>query len=92
MAKSLRKHHSYRCLSLAVIGLLLLIAAIFMHDIGFIDNHEKHHISNDHVAEEHGHDEHGGIGEKLEMVLTVFGGLILFYAHFLNIKMTNKIS
>ena len=35
MGKSLRAHHNYKCISLAGLGLLLLVAAIFMHDIGF---------------------------------------------------------
>ena len=35
MAKSLRVHHNYKCISLAVIGLSLLVGAIFMHDINF---------------------------------------------------------
>ena len=91
MAKSLRKHHSYKCIALALIGLLLLVVAIFMHDIGFIDDHGEQHFDDDNVAEEHGHDEHGGLGEKLEMIFTVLGGLILFFAHYLNIKMIKKI-
>ena len=35
MGVSLRKHHNYKCIALAVIGLALLVLAIFMHDIGF---------------------------------------------------------
>ena len=35
---------------------------------------------------EHGHHEHGGIGETLETIFTVLGGLILLGAHYLNIR------
>ncbi len=80
MGKSLRKHHDYKCIGLAVIGLLLLILAIFMHDIGFTDEHSQG---------DHG-DEHGGLGETLETVFTVIGGLILLIAHYLNISLQNK--
>ena len=88
MGQSLRIHHNYKCISLASIGLLLLVAAIFMHDIGFINEHaHDEHGSN----EDHGiHEDHGGLGEKLETIFTVIGGLILLSAHFLNIKLTNK--
>ena len=34
----------------------------------------------------HGHHEHGGIGETLETIFTVLGGLILLGAHYLNIR------
>ena len=91
MAKSLKKHNNYKCISLAGVGLLLLVAAIFMHDIGF---GEEHNVG-EHVQDEHGHeghDEHGGIGETLETIFTVLGGLILFGAHFLNIRLTNNSS
>ena len=37
MGKSLKVHHSYKCIYLAGIGLLLLVVAIFMHDIGFTE-------------------------------------------------------
>ena len=83
MAKSLAKHHNYKCISLAGIGLLMLVVAIFMHDIGF---------SGEHGHEEHGHEEHGGLGETLETVFTVIGGLVLLSAHFINIRLTNKSS
>ena len=81
MSVSLRKHHNYKCIALAVIGLALLVLAIFMHDIGF---------GGEHADGEHGHEEHGGLGETLETVFTVLGGLILLSGHFLNIRLTNK--
>ena len=102
MAKSLRVHHNYKCISLAVIGLSLLVGAIFMHDINF---GSKNHIGHEEVAhhEEAGHKEathheeaghrhhkHGGIGETLETIFTVLGGLILLGAHFLNIRSTRE--
>ena len=83
MAKSLRIHHSYKCISLAGIGLLLLVSAIFIHDIG---------VSGVHSDNEHGHHEHSALGETLETIFTVLGGVILLGAHFLNIKLTNKTS
>ena len=100
MAKSLRVHHNYKCISLAVIGLSLLVGAIFMHDINFgseshighkeVAHHEEaghkeatHHEEDEH---EHEHHEHGGIGETLETIFTVLGGLILLGAHYLNIR------
>ena len=110
MAKSLRIHHNYKCISLAVIGLSLLIGAIFMHDINFgsesshighgeaTHNEEAGHKDATHHDEEaehkdthheevgHGHHEHGGIGETLETIFTVLGGLILLGAHYLNIR------
>jgi hypothetical protein len=86
MGISLRKHHNYKCIALAGIGLALLVLAIFMHDIGFGGEHGNL----EHGHEEHGHEEHGGLGETLETVFTVMGGLILLSAHFLNIKLTNK--
>jgi len=100
MAKSLRIHHNYKCISLAVIGLSLLVGAIFMHDINF--GSESHNIGHEEVAHHeeaghkeaahhdeeagHGHHEHGGIGETLETIFTVIGGLILLGAHYLNIR------
>ena len=111
MAKSLRVHHNYKCISLAIIGLSLLVGAIFMHDINFgsesshighgeaIHNEEAGHKDATHHDEEvghkdathheevgHGHHEHGGIGETLETIFTVLGGLILLGAHYLNIR------
>ena len=110
MAKSLRIHHNYKCISLAVIGLSLLVGAIFMHDINFgsesshighgeATHHEEaghkettHHEETVHKEAthyeeaEHGHHEHGGIGETLETIFTVLGGLILLGAHYLNIR------
>ncbi len=90
MGKSLRIHHNYKCISLAVIGLLLLVLAIFMHDIGF---------GGEHVLAEHGdhdehsdHNEHSGLGESLEIAFTVLGGLILLSAHIFNVRITNKSS
>ena len=99
MAKSLRIHHNYKCISLAVIGLSLLVVAIFMHDINV--GSESSHIGHEEVAHHeeagnkdaahheeagHGHHEHGGIGETLETIFTVIGGLILLGAHNLNIR------
>ena len=100
MAKSLRVHHNYKCISLATLGLSLLVGAIFMHDINF--GSESSHIGHEEVAHHeeaghkeathhdeeagHGHHEHGGIGETLETIFTVIGGLILLGAHYLNIK------
>ena len=110
MAKSLRVHHNYKCISLAVIGLSLLVGAIFMHDINFgsesshvghgeathheeeghkdATHHEEegHKDATHHEEAEHGHHEHGGIGETLETIFTVLGGLILLGAHYLNIR------
>ncbi len=99
MAKSLRIHHNYKCISLATIGLSLLIGAIFMHDINFgsesshvgheaVAHHEEagHKEAAHHEEAGHGHHEHGGIGETLETIFTVIGGLILLGAHYLNIR------
>ena len=99
MAKSLRVHHNYKCISLALMGLSLLVGAIFMHDINFgsesshigheeVTHHEETgHKEADHQEEAgHGHHEHGGIGETLETIFTVLGGLILLGAHYLNIR------
>ena len=85
MAKSLRVHHNYKCISLAVIGLSLLVVAIFMHDINFGSetSHIEHGEATHHEEAEHGH---GGIGETLETIFTVLGGLILLGAHYLNIR------
>ena len=92
MAKSLRIHHNYQCISLAVAGLSLLVIAIFMHDINFsgenvhIEHGEDVHEKTEDVEAEHGHHEHSGIGETLETIFTVLGGLILLGAHYLNIR------
>ena len=99
MAKSLRVHHNYKCISLAFIGLSLLVGAIFMHDINFgsesshfgheeVAHHEEagHKEATHHEEAEHGHHEPGGIGETLETIFTVLGGLILLGAHYLNIR------
>ena len=98
MAKSLRIHHNYKCISLAVIGLSLLVGAIFMHDINFgseshigheeVAHHEEaeHKEATHHEEAGHGHHEYGGIGETLETIFTVLGGLILLGAHYLNIR------
>ena len=99
MAKSLRVHHNYKCISLAVIGLSLLVVAIFMHNINFgsenshiaheeATHHEEagHEEAAHHEEDEHGHHDHGGIGETLETIFTVLGGLILLCAHYLNIR------
>ena len=83
MGKSLAKHHNYQCIYLAGIGLLMLVVAIFTHDIVFIG---------EHGGEGLGHDENDGLGETLETIFTVFGGLVLLGAHFLNIRLTNKSS
>ena len=96
MGISLRKHHNYKCIALAGIGLAFLILAIFMHDIGFGGEHVNlEHGSDEHGNEkhsdgDHGHEEHGGLGETLETIFTVLGGLILLSAHFLNIRLTKK--
>ena len=104
MAKSLRIHHNFKCISLAVIGLSLLVVAIFMHDINFgaerghIEHLETtHHEEAGHNGKDvhheeagHGHHEHGGIGETLETIFTVLGGLILLGAHYLNIRLAKK--
>ena len=70
MAKSLRIHHNYKCISLAVIGLSLLVGAIFMHDINFgseghsgheeVAHHEEagHKEATHHKEDEHEHHEH----------------------------------
>ena len=99
MAKSLRIHHNYKCIGLAVIGLSLLVGAIFMHDINF--GSESSHIGHGEAThheeagykeathyeeDEHKHHEHRGIGETLETIFTVLGGLILLGAHYLNIR------
>ena len=98
MAKSLRVHHNYKCISLAVIGLSLLVGAIFMHNINFgseshighkeVAHHEEagHEEATHHEEDEHEYHEHGGIGETLETIFTVLGGLILLGAHYLNIR------
>ena len=96
MGVSLRKHHNYKCIALAAVGLALLVLAIFMHDIGFggehghVEHGNEEHSNEKHSDGEHGHEEHGGLGETLETVFTVLGGLILLSAHFLNIRLTNK--
>ena len=105
MAKSLRVHHNYKCISLAVIGLSLLVGALFMHDINFgsesshigheeATHHEEagHKEATHHEETEHGHHEHGGIGETLETIFTVLGGLILLGAHYLNIRSVRESS
>ena len=99
MAKSLRIHHNYKCISLAVIGLSFLVIAIFMHNINFgsesthigheeVTHHEeaRHKEATHHEEAGHGHHEYGGIGETLETIFTVLGGLILLGAHYLNIR------
>ena len=73
-----------RCISLAGIGLFLLVIAIFMHDLGLNAEHSHN--------EENGHEEHSGIGEILETIFTVMGGLILLGAHLFNIKLTKQAS
>ena len=66
MGISLRKHHNYKCIALAGIGLALLVLAIFMHDIGFGGEHVNlEHGNEKHSDGEHGHEEHGGLGETL---------------------------
>ena len=45
-----------------------------------------HKEATHHEEAEHGHHEHGGIGETLETIFTVLGGLILLGAHYLNIR------
>ena len=55
MAKSLRVHHNYKCISLAVIGLSFLVIAIFMHNINFgsESSHIGHGEATDHEKAEH---------------------------------------
>lgn len=86
MTKSLRKHNDYKCIGLAILGLFLLTIAIFMHDIGFIS--EPGHGESGHGE----HDNHSGLAEMLETIFTVMGGLVLLSAHFLNIRLTNRIA
>ena len=57
-----------------------------MHDIGFTGEHGHE----EHGNQEHEHEEHGGLGETLETIFTVIGGLVLLSAHFINIRLTNK--
>ena len=94
MLKSLTKHHNYKSIILACIGLLMLVAAIFMHDIEFITQHVDstniHEENNVHGDDHHEHEEHGGIGEILETIFTVLGGLVLLGSHLLNIRLTNN--
>ena len=85
MIKSLKVHNNYKCISLAVVGLLLLVAAIFVHDLGSFFSEQGH-------VEEHGHDEHNGVGELLEKCFTVLGALILVGAHILNLRFSKKIA
>ena len=85
MVKSLKVHNNYKCISLAVLGLLLLIAAIFMHDIGSFFGEHGH-------SEEHGHDQHDGVGVLLEKLFTVLGALVLVSAHVLNLRFSKKIA
>ncbi len=91
MTKSLRKHNDYKCIGLAIMGLFLLTIAIFVHDIGFIS--EPGHGESGHGESGHGeHDNHSGLEEMLETIFTVMGGLVLLSAHFLNIRLTNRIA
>ena len=92
MVKSLKVHNDYKCISLAVIGLLLLIVAIFMHDIGSFFGEQGHGQEQGHGEEEHGHDEHHGIGGLLEKIFTVLGALVLVGAHILNLRFSKKIA
>ena len=96
MIKSLRKHNDYKCIGLAILGLFLLTIAIFMHDIGFISEHG--HGESGHGESSAGagngkdeHDNHSGLEETLETIFTLMGGLVLLSAHFLNIRLTNRI-
>ena len=91
MVKSLKVHNNYKCISLAVIGLLLLVVAIFMHDIGSFFG-EQGHVEEQGHGEEHGHDEHHGIGGLLEKIFTVLGALVLVGAHILNLRFSKKIA
>ena len=96
MVKSLKVHNNYKCISLAVIGLLLLVVAIFMHDIGSFfgeqGHGEEHGNDEQGHGEEHGHDEHHGIGGLLEKIFTVLGALVLVGAHILNLRFSKKIA
>ena len=53
-----------------------------------VAHHEEaaHKEAAHHEETGHGHHEHGGIGETLETIFTVLGGLILLGAHYLNIR------
>ena len=86
MFKSLNKHHNYKCFILAGLGLFLLFIAIFMRDtdIGLEQLHDYHGI------EDHAHDKLGGLGETLETIFSILGGLVLLGAHFLKIKLSKK--
>ena len=55
-----------------------------------LEHGNDEHGNEKHSDGEHGHEEHGGLGETLETIFTVLGGLILLSAHFLNIRLTNK--
>ena len=89
MGKSLRKHHNYRCIALAILGLFLLVVAIFMHDIGLNGEHGQN-VYGREEKNNHAHDEHGGLGETLETIFTIIGGLILLSSHFLNIRFAKQ--
>ena len=91
MVKSLKVHNNYKCISLAVIGLLLLIVAIYMHDIGSFFGEQGQGEEQGH-GEEHGHDEHHGIGGLLEKIFTVLGALVLVVAHILNLRFSKKVA
>ena len=90
MGKSLRKHHNYRCIALAVLGLFLLVVAIFIHDIG-LNGEYGHNVHGHEEKNNHAHDEHGGLGETLETIFTIIDGLILLSSHFLNIRFVKQI-
>ena len=93
MTKSLREHNDYKCIGFAILGLFLLTLAIFMHDIGFISEHGHEvssHGESGHDKDEH--DNHSGLGETLETIFTLMGGLVLLSAHFLNIRLTNRVT
>ena len=75
MLKSLTKHHNYKCIILACIGLLMLVVAIFMHDIEFISQHADstniNEENNVHGDDHHEQEKHGGLGETLETIFTI---------------------
>ena len=54
------------------------------------DEEAGHKDAAHHEEVGHGHHEHGGIGETLETIFTVLGGLILLGAHYLNIRLIRE--
>ncbi len=70
-------------------SLCIILTLVQRSHIGHkeVAHHEEAvHKEATHYEEDDGHHEHGGIGETLETIFTVLGGLILLGAHFLNIR------